>query len=486
MRGIEVKKHLLLISNLIIVLVIVAGFFGVVYRDSKNYQELGERYLENIVSLADINISKQIENSMIKPVTVAKTMANDEFLKGWISHESKNVGNEEYLNKLYDYLRTYQEKYNYATVFCIAAKTENYYYQDGFNKTISPNDDHDVWYYNFIESGSEYDLEIDTNEADENTITVFVNFRIEDEEGRLLGIIGVGLEVFSIEDTIQSYERDYDLSVYIVNVGGVMTSFTRETDIFVKEDKLAELTGIQKKIKLNTSDKAKIQWYTSGKKRKCLITTYDDSLGWYLVVEKDTSTINRAFQEGIKNNIVAMLISMTLCIMVTSFVFVYCNQRLIAHENMDELTGLLNRKLFCRQYLAFIRKYRTQTCSVFMMDIDCFKNINDTYGHIYGNAVLAMIGKNLKEMIDGCGIASRWGGDEFIGVLSVETKEAERMLLSFMEELKLEGENVHHQVTVSIGVVAVSEKISEDEMMKKVDEAMYHSKQSGKNRITIV
>jgi hypothetical protein len=214
------KKHILLISNLIIIISLIAGFGGVVYKDTRTYQNLVEKHLENIVSLADIDISKQIENSMTRPVMVSKTMANDEFLKQWFSKEQENYNNDTYLEQLYSYLKTYKVKYGYTTVFCISEQTGNYYYQVGLNKKISKSDEHDIWYYNFIKSGHEYDLQIDTNEADKNTITVFINFRMESEDGRLLGVIGVGLEISDIENVIRSYEKDYDLSVYIVNVGG--------------------------------------------------------------------------------------------------------------------------------------------------------------------------------------------------------------------------------------------------------------------------
>ncbi len=134
---------MLLISNLIIILSIVAGYIGMVYQDTKVYQELAEKHLENVLNLADTDISKQIENSMTKPVMVSKTMANDEFLKGWLSKEPANAGNDTYLKQLYSYLKVYQEKYAYTTVFCISAQTGNYYYQDGLNKTLSPDDAHD-------------------------------------------------------------------------------------------------------------------------------------------------------------------------------------------------------------------------------------------------------------------------------------------------------------------------------------------------------
>lgn len=482
----NVKKHMLLISNLIIILSIVAGFIGMAYKDTKTYQDLAEKHLENIISLADIDISKHIENSMTKPVMVSKTMANDEFLKGWLSQEPENYGNDTYLKQLYSYLKTYQEKYDYTTVFCISEKTGNYYYQDGLNKTITKGDEHDVWYYNFIDSGHEYDLEVDTNEANDNTITVFVNFRVEDNDGRLLGVIGVGLQVSLIEGTITTYEEDYDLSVYIINVRGSANSFDGDTDIFVSEDELGERTGIKEKIELNESDESKMQWFTSGGERKCLITKYNDTLGWYLVLEKDTNSINSTFQEKIKSSVFFMLISLAACIMVTTTVFVIYNQRMVVVENTDELTGLPNGKLFSRQYPAFLRKRRERKKTLFMFDIDNFKDINDKYGHMFGNAVLAMVGEDLRRTINGYGIAARWGGDEFLGVLAVEPAEAERILRQFMDALKNEEKADPYRVTVSVGIAEVNAKLSTEQMIKIVDEAMYQAKEDGRNRISIL
>lgn len=479
------KKNMLLISNLIIIIFIVAGFTGVVYRDTRTYQDLAEKHLEMIISLADVDISKHIENSMSKPVMVSKTMANDEFLKAWLSQEPENDEDEAYLGQLYSYLKAYQEKYDYTTVFCVSAQTGNYYYQDGFNKTISKNSEHDVWYYNFIESGHEYDLEVDTNEANGDNITVFVNFRVEDNNGNLLGVIGIGLQVSFIEDTIRSYENEYDLSVYIINVGGAETSFVGDTDIFIKENELAERTGINEEIEMNPSGRSEIQWFTSGGVRKCLTTKYDSTLKWYLVLEKDTDSISSAFQESIKSNVIFMLFSMLACVMVTTAVFIHYNRRMITIENTDELTGLWNRKLFFKQYQRFVRKHHEQKKSLFMFDIDHFKDVNDKYGHLFGNAVLSKVGENLRSAVNEYGIAARWGGDEFVGILAVGPEEAEQILRRFMDSMKNEGEDDRYHVTISAGIVEVSGKHGTEQLIKKVDKALYCSKEGGRDQITI-
>lgn len=476
---------MLLISNMIIILAILAGFSAIVYKDTRNYQDLSEKQLESIVNLADINISKQIENSMSKPVMVSKTMANDEFLKAWLLQEPENSNDDAFLTKLYNYLKAYKAKYSYTTVFCVSAQTGNYYYQDGFNKTLSKKDEHDVWYYNFIETGKEYDLEVDTNQADNNDVTLFVNFRVEGSDGKLLGVIGVGLKIDLIEDTIKSYAHDYGLSVYIINHGGAANSFSGDTDIFINEHDLPKRTGIKENIELNKSELSELQWFTSGEERECLITKYNSTLGWYLVLEMKTNSINSVFQQRIRQNLFLLLISLVACIVVTTAVFSNYNQRIMTIENTDDLTGLSNRKLFLKQYQTFVRKHHKQSRTLFMLDIDRFKNINDTYGHMFGNAVLAMVGAKLQSTVEGKGLASRWGGDEFLGVLAVGIEDAQQIINQFMASIKSAENESPYNVTVSIGMAEISGKVAPENMIKKVDDALYKSKEDGRNRITV-
>lgn len=479
------KRHLFLISILIIIFSIVLGFTCVVYKDTMAYQNLAETHLENILSLSDLNISKNIEDSMTKPVMVSKTMANDEFLKKWLLKEPENINNSTYLQQLYSYLKAYQGKYGYSTVFCISAQTGNYYYQDGLNKTISKNDEHDVWYYNFTGSGHEYDLEIDTNQVSDNRVTVFVNYRIEDSSGKLLGVIGTGLQVNLIENAIHSYEKDYGLALYIVNVGGSKTSFTGQTNVFISEDELKKRIKITDKINLNKSDIPKMQWFTSENKRKCIIIRYDDTLGWYLILEKDTSSIYSVFQKRMENNFVVVLVSLVACILVSTTVFIVFNQRVIVAENMDELTGLPNRKLFSKQYPLFIRKHRELKKTLFMFDIDRFKEINDMHGHLFGNAILEMVGADLQQATSEYGIASRWGGDEFIGILKLEPEKAKQVLQQYMESLRSDEREEMFHITISVGISEIDAKLSLEQMVKKVDRALYTSKKNGRDQITL-
>ncbi|MCI1208614.1 MAG: sensor domain-containing diguanylate cyclase [Treponema sp.] len=477
-------KHIFLFSNLAVVLFIISGFVCVVYKDTRSYQDLAEQHLKNIVTLADLNIEKFIENTMSRPVTVSKTMANDSFLKSWMQQESGHT-DKAYFEKLYNYLDAYREKYGYSTVFCISEATGRYYYQDGLNKTISRTDPHDIWYYSFIKSGQEYDLEVDTSEENNDRITIFVNFRVENADGRLLGVIGVGLQVNFLENLIRFYEDDYGLSIYIINSSNVQTSFTGKTDNFIGGEELQKLVGNTNPIQLDKSEKARVQWFTVDGSLKCLITSYNKTLGWYLIVEKDTATISNTFRERIRKNILFMLITLAACITVITFIFINYNQMIVISENKDEVTGLPNRKLFLKLLPPFIRKQKKQPLSLFMFDIDNFKTINDTYGHMFGNEILKMTGKALTSIMEDDGLAARWGGDEFIGVMALDCREAEKRLGRLQNELNSRTDDKRRNITFSAGLVPVNRKQGIDQTVGEADAALYCSKQNGRCRTTV-
>ena len=121
-----------------------------------------------------------------------------------------------------------------------------------------------------------------------------------------------------------------------------------------------------------------------------------------------------------------------------------------------------------------------------MLDIDHFKDINDTYGHMFGNVILSMVGEELQRAVSGYGIVARWGGDEFLGILAVGPEEAEQILGKFMAALKNEEKPDQYRVTVSVGMGEVSGKLSKDQMIQKVDEALYRSKEGGRDRISVM
>lgn len=145
----------------------------------------------------------------------------------------------------------------------------------------------------------------------------------------------------------------------------------------------------------------------------------------------------------------------------------------------DGLTGLFNRKYF----MSAVQKYveRASDVAIIFFDLDNFKMVNDTQGHKAGDDALKIVASILKEEIEGRGIAGRFGGEEM--VVLVTSNEAVLLIEEFSERVRkrIEKECV---TTASIGFAQYSKGLSAEELLKRADEAMYHSKTSGKNKVT--
>lgn len=157
----------------------------------------------------------------------------------------------------------------------------------------------------------------------------------------------------------------------------------------------------------------------------------------------------------------------------------------------DELTGLYNRRYFDRHLSLMLDKAREQDrdMALMLIDMDYFKDINDTHGHDVGDAVLREFSQRLKRNIRGVDLACRFGGEEFV-VLMPDTDfrqaqgVAERVRMSVAER-SFEGSGGKElTVTVSVGV-ALNEGDDDtpDTILKRADIALYRAKREGRNRV---
>lgn len=155
----------------------------------------------------------------------------------------------------------------------------------------------------------------------------------------------------------------------------------------------------------------------------------------------------------------------------------------------DVLTGLGNRRVLNQQVeeeIERITRYNAASFSMLLLDIDHFKKINDTYGHLVGDEVLKKIGQLLKDSIRLTDSAVRWGGEEFAVLLrntsmfaASEFADRIRNIIAnakFPDDIRL---------TVSIGLGEYVASESEREFFLRVDRALYRAKHQGRNRVEI-
>jgi diguanylate cyclase (GGDEF)-like protein/PAS domain S-box-containing protein len=158
----------------------------------------------------------------------------------------------------------------------------------------------------------------------------------------------------------------------------------------------------------------------------------------------------------------------------------------------DVLTGLPNRTLFNdRLSMALTHARRSQTnLAVMMLDLDYFKDVNDSFGHSMGDQVLRVIGSRLSELLRRDDTVARIGGDEFLLLLpdmvklDYATSIAHKVLQAFREPFALNGQQLY--ITTSIGIaIFPDDSLDADTLVKQADAAMYRAKERGRDNFQL-
>lgn len=161
---------------------------------------------------------------------------------------------------------------------------------------------------------------------------------------------------------------------------------------------------------------------------------------------------------------------------------------LIYNAFHDQLTGLNNRHMLNEEGVRkFSRALRQEDeLTVVILDIDFFKNVNDTYGHLAGDNILKAVSNVLKTNKRNEDFSARFGGEEFIVILescsAEDAKVKAESLRKQIEDLDTDG----IKVTASFGIAELSKKYKTFEsLLKDADEALYRAKESGRNRVEV-
>lgn len=477
------KKHTLMRTNIFICLIIILGFFINMSLIYKSMKEMAEENIESVSKLSSSNLYAEIDNSLTKPIYVSQTMASDTFLKQWLREEPAAGKDDSHLRKIKDYLMAMKEQYSYNTAFVISADSASYYYHDGVYKTVSAANDYDSWYYEFLESGLSMDLDVDTDEAINDDLTVFVNCRVEDMDGSLLGVTGVGVRMSRLQALIKNYGLEYGLNAFVIDSGGKVQIHTDTSQIITKNLFDDPQVAYLKDTIISNKKEMEIHWYPQARTDSCLLTRYIPNMDWYLVVEKDLSPAEQTFRVMLlkEAGIAVLILALLLC--TSTFVMHSHHDRLIRMSQIDMLTGLPNHDAFERQFCHDGPGGPFEKYTFFLFDIDDFKTINDTKGHLYGNQILSRIGKLATDVLGDHGMIVRWGGDEFAGMLYLPMEESKKALQNLMEQVAASSCD-DMTLTISVGVTTADIASDLSKLLEEADQAMYYSKHAGKAKLT--
>lgn len=324
----------------------------------------------HISELTMEGIYYRIASVFAEPITISNTMAKDILLKELLKEE--DTEDEEYVNKLSEYLEQYHE--NYDSVFLISAKTSRYYNFDGIDRILSEEEEEDIWYYGFLEEDTQYELNRDNDQAANDEITVFVNSRIMDGD-HMLGVVGVGFRIDTLHQILHSYEEEFDVTALLMDKNGIIqvaTDIEREMEQINPEEE--------------------------GNADTSRFTRYVPELDWYLVVEKDMTPLYHKLEYDISRVIVLFFIlSAIVCALINYMVKQYIRRIRSLTKQQEEQRLNLEQQLNSQIYDSVHEFNITENCPGGVAGEIYFERLGVPVGSTYDEALITVAAKQLKK-----------------------------------------------------------------------------------------
>lgn len=217
------------------------------------------------------------------------------------------------------------------------------------------------------------------------------------------------------------------------------------------------------------------------------------------ILDQQRETVNKLqkekiLQQATEKRYLLLFVSIFVFIMLIVFLILYRNhQQVLSLSCIDSLSKLYNRNyIFDYMEKLFVSASPEKSkLSILLMDIDNFKEINDTYGHPFGDEVIRQIARIGEETLRTEDVIGRVGGEEFLCVLPrIEIDQclaiAKRLLENINQYTFITPNGDPFTTSVSIGIARLNDKVIDSDMLyAQADQALYQSKRSGKNRATL-
>lgn len=349
------------------------------------------------------------------------------------------------------------------------------------------------------------DLEVGISKAYKGDFSHYVDTRLSDEAGgKVAKRLNELSDIFKFKKTIElddKKENIYERLAYILeNHFGLKEFLIFENDNttqkrkivykslnmnFLNDDFLTSkksCRAFRTKTQVNSADFHKVckLCYVKDKESMCIPFSISDELSLSLLIYFDSKEELVKVQEYVP--IIKNYFELAEPVLQTKMLMEQLHQKSLK----DPMTGLYNRR-FLDQYIEFGASDKKQF-SVMMIDIDYFKQVNDTYGHDVGDEVIKSLAKVMKNNLKGSDLAIRYGGEEFLAITFNITKEvsakiANKIREDFSKEIfKVNGETFSKTLSVGLAEYEI-DKTTPWEVIKYADVALYYAKEHGRNQV---
>ena len=446
-------------------IIVLVSFLLSTFASLWSLRMMAQKNMEELSKSIAARIYDTISGELSEPTTVSLTMAHDKFLIDMLSYESRYQEGE-VEKKFADYLSSLKDSLHYESAFVVSDATKKYYSFAGLNSSFHPDTDpEDSWYPRFVESGKQYNLDVDRDEVGQDAWTIFIDTRITDASGRFLGVCGVGKRMDVNRSLFLELEKEYGVQISLVDSTGRIKV---DTD----ENAIEHIT--LNNLRLKKSDEYVYDRLDSGHAN---VTKYIDKLGWFLVVQTDNRNERSQLLRIILFNVVLCAVGMIILVLAVRII-ASRTKALATASLRDQGTGLLNRRAFEEDKALLEESGIPDNFDYAIADLNGLKAANDTLGHTAGDELLRGAADCLTKVFSPYGKIYRIGGDEFAMLLNISPEEAEAAAAALDEITANWSGAINDHLSISYGHASRKEFPSENlsELIRIADERMYTAK----------
>lgn len=433
--------------------------------------------------LTSDNVYSEIQKDLVRPILIASMMSRDTFLRDWVMDGERDVA------QITRYLKEVMAHYGAVTSFFVSDTSRIYYQAGGVLKKVVSGEPRDAWYFRVRDMSEPYEINVDPDLANRDTLTIFINYRVFDYQQRFIGAIGVGLTVDAVVRMIDDYQGRFGRSIYFVDAKGAIVLSGKRPVGGKSAAGIHDIDGLRDQADaILSAGKGAFEYQNQGN-RHFLNVRYIPELRWYLFVVKQEEKAMQGIQNTLYLNLLVCAVITLIVLVIVHLTINRYQRRLEQMATTDRLTGLANRHalgLLLEQASREARRRRS-SMSAILIDIDRFKEINDKHGHLCGDLVLQGLAQTLRANLRSADIACRWGGEEFLIILKdtdlgAATNVA-NTLCARVEDQQYELALGSVGITISAGVVVLRPEESQESFIARADQLLLKAKEEGRNRV---
>jgi diguanylate cyclase (GGDEF)-like protein len=522
----SLRLRVIIFSSILFLLIFIPGSITfTILMDKIQYDNAGQELMQTV----EIERLK-LEASINSEIAIALRMADSPLLQRYFINPEDEEIKQIALGEVAGYRRAFTGK----NVFWISDINKKYYFNDEYVYTIDPSDESSWWYNSIMTNPVPYSLTVNFDVGIQKTL-LWIDVPVLDNDHKPVGIVGTGVNLSDFINAVNQNNSETEDELYFFNAAGEIIT-AKDVDLVEKKVNITEVldqTGDEILARTKELMIGEIEYFRIKSIRQIIAVTSIPvssvpALNWYITALRSVTAI------GFLETGMAFLFGVMMAVIF--FVFIFINifiavmleplnkmvkainqtfndldimpQDCKFHKDeietlgdflhltiIDQLTGIYNRRYLDGSLQKIIKLYsRTaSSLSVLMIDIDYFKNYNDTYGHEAGDDCLRAVADVLSQcVIREDDFVTRYGGEEFVAVLPNTDENGAQLIAERMLE-KVRECNIPHKtsdiadyVTISIGGTTniVNHLQYGKDYIKLADEGLYESKKNGRNRYT--